>query len=289
MSENPAPRRLWTAARPPNLSSQVRLAQVGDHLSSSSSSAATAAAAAQPATAMSAPHVTVHWLEDSRAQRIVWLLQELGIDYEVKHYKRDPKTLLGPKELYDVHPLGKSPTVVVRNNGESVTLAESGAIVEFLIERYGADKLAVSPSSGSMQDRADYLYWLHYAEGSAMLPNMLAMVFGRLPAQAPWFLRPVLQSVSTGALDKMIVPRLKAQYGWIERNLEGKDYFVAGKLTGADIMMSFVAEILDASPVNKADFPNISRWHTAMVQRPAYKEALEKGGENNMGRFTQRE
>jgi glutathione S-transferase len=188
---------------------------------------------------------------------------QLGLNYEVKHYKRDPKTLLGPKELYDVHPLGKvglfrfpfavavengwrsdreklthtqaqSPVAVVTDNGETITLAESGAIVEFLIERYGGDKLAIPPTSSSMQDRADYLYWLHYAEGSAMLPSMLAMVFGRLPAQAPWFIRPILQGVSTGALDKMIIPRLKAQYGWIDKNLEGKDFFVGGKLTGAD-------------------------------------------------------
>ena len=186
---------------------------------------------------------------------------QLGLNYEVKHYKRDPKTLLGPKELYDVHPLGKvglfvppllsrtgfhptseklthtcfqSPVAVVTDNGETITLAESGAIVEFLIERYGGDRLAVPPTSSSMQDRADYLYWLHYAEGSAMLPSMLAMVFGRLPAQAPWFIRPILQGVSTGALDKMIIPRLKAQYGWIDKNLEGKDFFVGGTFTGAD-------------------------------------------------------
>ncbi|GAA5882010.1 hypothetical protein JCM3774_003241 [Rhodotorula dairenensis] len=235
----------------------------------------------------SAPSVVVHWLEDSRAQRVVWLLQELGLNYEVKHYKRDPTTLLGPKELYDVHPLGKSPVAVVTDNGETITLAESGAIVEFLIERYGGDKLAVSPTQGSMQDRADYLYWLHYAEGSAMLPSMLAMVFGRLPGQAPWLIRPILQSVSTGALDKMIKPRLKAQYGWIEKNLEGKDFFVAGKLTGADIMMSFVAEILDTAPIDSAAYPNITRWHAAMLDRPAYKAALEKGGENNMRRFVQ--
>lgn len=128
----------------------------------------------------------------------------------------------------------QSPVAVVTDNGETITLAESGAIVEFLVERYGGDRLAVPPTSRSMQDRADYLYWLHYAEGSAMLPSMLAMVFGRLPAQAPWFIRPILQGVSTGALDKMVIPRLKAQYGWIDKNLEGKEFFVGGKLTGAD-------------------------------------------------------
>ncbi|BGP54329.1 hypothetical protein JCM8202_000761 [Rhodotorula sphaerocarpa] len=234
-----------------------------------------------------APSVVVHWLEDSRAQRIVWLLQELGLDYEVKHYKRDPNTLLGPKELYEVHPLGKSPTIVVTDGDETVTMAESGAIVEFLIERYGADKLAVTPASGSMQARSDYLFWLHYPEGSAMLPSMLAMVFGRLPGQAPWFLRPVVQTVSTGVMDKMVVPRLKAHYKFIDKSLEGREYFVAGKLTGADIMMSFVAEVMDASPLAAADFPNIARWHASMTARPAYKAALEKGGENNMRRFVQ--
>ncbi len=211
----------------------------------------------------------------------------------------------------DIYPLTtQSPVAVVTDNGETITLAESGAIVEFLIERYGGDKLAIPPTSSSMQDRADYLYWLHYAEGSAMLPSMLAMVFGRLPAQAPWFIRPILQGVSTGALDKMIIPRLKAQYGWIDKSLEGKDFFVGGKLTGADgqyhlldkssgfchpdgrtlhaVMMSFVAEILDTAPIDSASYPNITRWHAAMLERPAYKAALEKGGENNMRRFVQK-
>lgn len=164
--------------------------------------------------------------------------------------------MLGPKELYEVHPLGKvrpvvlcppppghpltaftraqSPTVVVNDGEETVTMAESGAIVEFLIERYGADKLAVTPASGSMQARSDYLFWLHYPEGSAMLPSMLAMVFGRLPGQAPWFLRPVVQTVSTGVMDKMVVPRLKAHYKFIDKSLEGREYFVADKLSGAD-------------------------------------------------------
>lgn len=128
----------------------------------------------------------------------------------------------------------QSPTIVVTDGDETVTMAESGAIVEFLIERYGADKLAVTPASGSMQARSDYLFWLHYPEGSAMLPSMLAMVFGRLPAQAPWFLRPVVQTVSTGVMDKMVVPRLKAHYKFIDKSLEGREYFVAGKLTGAD-------------------------------------------------------
>ncbi|GAA6051495.1 hypothetical protein JCM3770_004562 [Rhodotorula araucariae] len=231
-----------------------------------------------------APQIVVHWLEDSRAQRILWLLEELGLEYEVKHYKRDATTNLAPKELRDVHPLGKSPVVVITDNGTSITLAESGAIVEFLIERYG-DRLSVPASSPDLQARADYLYWLHFAEGSAMGPLMFALVFTAIPKQAPWLARPLVSAIASGAMSQFVIPRLKETFRFIETSLEGKEYFAGGKLTGADIMMSFIAEGLAATPLDASKFPNLARWHTALQERPGYVEAEKRGGKNNLDRF----
>ncbi|GAA6011251.1 hypothetical protein JCM10207_008278 [Rhodosporidiobolus poonsookiae] len=231
------------------------------------------------------PSIVVHWLEDSRAQRILWLLEELGLEYEVKKYQRNPKTNLAGPELKAVHPLGKSPVVVITDGAHSTTLAESGAIVEFLIERYGEGKLAVPPTTANIQDRTDYLYWLHSAEGSFMFPLMLAMIFTKMPTQAPWFVRPVVSGISSGALGTAIKPRLRDQFGFFNAALEGKDFLVAGQLTGADIMMSFIAEALEMAPVDIADYPNITRWFDAMKKRETYVKAEERGGKNDMGRF----
>ncbi|BGP14526.1 hypothetical protein JCM10213_005185 [Rhodosporidiobolus nylandii] len=232
------------------------------------------------------PQITLHWLDDSRSQRILWLLEELGLDYEIKVYKRNTETLLAPPELREVHPTGKSPVVTITENGKTLSLAESGAITEFLIERYGNSQLVVSPSDGDFAARADYLYWLHYAEGSAMTPLMLAMVFARMPKSAPWFLRPVVNTISGGAISGFVLPRLRSQYKYLDKHLEGKEYFAGGKLTGADIMMSFIAEALASTPLDASDFPNLRRWHESMQQREAYKKAEEKGGKNDLGRFT---
>ncbi|GAA5884445.1 hypothetical protein JCM6882_005255 [Rhodosporidiobolus microsporus] len=233
-----------------------------------------------------APAITVHWLDDSRAQRILWLLEELGLEYDVKRYARDATTNLAPKELQEAHPLGKSPVVVITDGAHSITLAESGAIAEFLIERYGQGKLFVPADTLNFQARADYLYWMHYAEGSAMLPLMLSIVFAKMPKSAPWFLRPVVQTIATGATTGFVMPRLKQHFAYIDQALQGKEYFVDGKLTGADIMMSFIAEGLFATPLSADGYPNIKRWHAAMEQRELYQVAEKKGGKNDMGRFT---
>ncbi|GAA5829430.1 hypothetical protein JCM11251_005047 [Rhodosporidiobolus azoricus] len=235
---------------------------------------------------MSSPSIVVHWLEDSRAQRVLWLLEELGLEYEVKQYKRHEQTHLAPKELKEIHPLGKSPVITITHEGRTTTLAESGAIVEFLIERYGNGKLVVPADSSDVQARADYLYWLHFAEGSAMSAPVLAMVFSSMPKKAPWFLRPVVQTISGGAMSGFVIPRLKEQFEFINQALEGKDFFVDGKLTGADIMMHFIAETLAATPLPATDYPNIERWRASVEQREAYKTAESKGGKNDLGRFT---
>merc|ERR1711939_521714 len=258
---------LHTRSTLPSIPAQSRLDQVSSHLVPSSSPAP-----ARDDTSM-APTIVVHWLDDSRAQRILWLLEELGLTYEVKRYTRSTVTNLAPPELREVHPLGKSPVVTITENGKTVTLAESGAIAEFIIERYG-ERLAIPASSSDLQQRADYIYWPHYAEGSAMGPLMFALVFTAIPKQAPWIARPLVNAITGGAMSQFVIPRLKETFGFVEKSLEGKEFFVGDKLTGADIMMSFIAEGLA-----------VTRWHAAIQQRPAYQAAEARGGKNNMERF----
>ena len=192
--------------------------------------------------------ITVHHLNNSRSQRILWLLEELGVPYQVKHYQRDATTRLAPPELKQVHPLGKSP--VIEDDG--VKVAESGAITDYLIRKYGKDKFQPAETS---PDYVVYQQWLHFAEGSAMLP----------------FLQPRINSEILNHL------------GYMNQSLEGKDWFVGNKLSGADFMLSFVADILQGRGMLDA-FPNLKRFAQNIQARPAWKKALEKGGPYTMGR-----
>ena len=204
--------------------------------------------------------IVVHHLNNSRSQRILWLLEELGVPYEIKFYQRDATTNLAPPELKAVHPLGKSPVIV---DGDR-TLAESGAIVDYLIRTYGHGRLA--PAAGS-PDHEIYLEWLHYAEGSAMLPLMLLLYTMRLgEAAAPL----------KGRIDDEIANHL----GYVNQALDGRDYLVGGELSGADVQMSFVGEVGRAFG-RLAPFPNIAAWIDRLHARPAFKAALEKGGAYN--------
>ena len=201
--------------------------------------------------------IVVHHLNDSRSQRILWLLEELALPYEIRAYRRDPQTRLAPPELEAVHALGKSPVIV----DDGRTVHESGAIVDYLIRRHGAGRLAPDPASTEFDD---YLQWLHYAEGSAMLPLMLHLYVGRLgDAGAPR--RP--------RIDAEIARHL----GHVDRSLRGRAYLVGDSLTGADVQMSFVGEIAGAYGV-RAAYPEIDRWIRALQARPAYRAALERGG-----------
>jgi glutathione S-transferase len=201
--------------------------------------------------------ITIHHLNDSRSQRILWLLEELGTPYEIKFYQRDATTRLAPPELKAIHPLGKSP--VITDNGR--TIAESGAIVDYIIRRYG--KGALMPAASS-PDYESYLEWLHYAEGSAMLPLLLHLYVMRLgDAGAP--------------LHDRIDGELANHLGYVNQSLNGRDYYVAGQLTGADIQMSFVGEL--AKIFGKIDaYPNLKGWLARMHARPAFKRGVEKGG-----------
>jgi glutathione S-transferase len=199
--------------------------------------------------------IVVHHLNESRSQRILWLLEELNFPYEIRHYTRDVKTRLAPPELKAVHLLGKSP--VIEDQGQ--TLIESGAIVDYLIRHYGQGRLQpVQPS----HDFELYNQWLHYAEGSAMLPLLLKMYVSRLgDAGAP--LAPRIDS------------ELANHLGYIEHALQGRDWLVGDGLTGADIQMSFVGE---AARGLRASYPNMDAWVHRFQQRPAYRRALERGG-----------
>jgi glutathione S-transferase len=201
--------------------------------------------------------ITVHHLTDSRSQRIIWLLEELGIPYEIKFYQRDDKTRLAPPELKAIHPLGKSP--VITDNGKAI--AESGAIVEYIIRRHGNG--ALQPAANS-PDYDSYIEWLHYSEGSAMLPLMLHLYTTRLgDAAAP--LRPRIDSEIANHLS------------FVNQSLNGKDYFVGDQLTGADIQMSFVGEMAKIFGMIDA-YPNLKSWLARMHSRPAFKRSIEKGG-----------
>jgi glutathione S-transferase len=201
--------------------------------------------------------LTLHHLNDSRSQRILWLFEELGVPCELKTYQRNAQTRLAPPELKRVHPLGKSP--VITDGG--LTIAESGAIVDYVIRHYG--KGAMMPQIGS-PDYEIYNEWMHYAEGSAMLPLLLQLYVGRLKeAGAP--LRPRIDS------------ELANHLGYVDRALEGREFFVGSALTGADIQMSFVGEMAKVFDKLGA-YPNLSAWLSRMHARPAFQRSVERGG-----------
>lgn len=201
--------------------------------------------------------VIVHHLNDSRSQRILWLLEELGVPYEIKSYQRDQTTRLAPPELAAVHPLGKSPVIT---DGDQ-TIHESGAIIDYIIRRHGGGRLQPAPGG---QDHETYLQWLHYAEGSAMLPLMINMYVMRLgEAGAP--------------LHARIQSEMANHLGYVDQSLAGREFLVGDSLTGADVQMSFVGEVAGAFG-QLPNYPNLAAWIGRLHARPAFKAGLEKGG-----------
>lgn len=216
--------------------------------------------------------ITVHHLEDSRSQRVLWLLEELGADYEIRRYERDPETMLGPESLKQVHPLGKSP--VIEDDGRVV--AESGAIIEYLVERHGGGKFI--PPAGSDQ-RLRYTYWLHYAEGTLMPLFVMGLVFERLSQPPmPLLLRPVGGLIGAGVRKSFIEPRLAQNLNFIEEELGRSTWFAGEELTGADVQMSFPLEAAVARGGLGGDYPRIAAFVERVHARPAYGRALERGG-----------
>jgi glutathione S-transferase len=205
--------------------------------------------------------IVVHHLNDSRSQRILWLLEELGLPYEIKPYQRDAQTRLAPPELTKVHPLGKSPVITDGNR----TIIESGAIIDYVIRRHGGGRLQPAPDSAAYDE---YQQWMHYAEGSAMLPLMLNLYAMRL-----------------GDAAAGLMPRIESEIAnhltYVDGALKGRQFIVGDSLTGADIQMSFVGEVAGAFG-KRASYPNLDAWTKRLHERPAFKKALERGGPYNL-------
>jgi glutathione S-transferase len=216
--------------------------------------------------------IIVHHLNNSRSQRVLWLLEELGLEYEVKRYERDPKTMLAPASLRQIHPLGKSPIIT---DGELV-LAESGAIVEYLVDRYSKGRLAPPPETS---ERLRYTYWLHYAEGSAMPPLLLKLVFDRLEqSPMPFFIRPIARSISGSVKSSFIAPQIAQHLDYLEAELGKSLWFVGDEFTAADVQMSFPLEAAMARAGLDTSRPKLMEFLDRIHTRPAYQRALEQGG-----------
>lgn len=216
--------------------------------------------------------IIVHHLNNSRSQRVLWLLEELGLPYEVKRYERDPATSLAPASLRAVHPLGKSP--VITDGAE--TVAESGAIVEYLLDRYGDGRMRPAATS---PNRLRFTYWLHYAEGSAMPPLLLSLVFAKVArAPAPFFVRPIARAIASRVQQSFIEPQIKLHLDFMEAELGKSAWFAGEEFSAADIQMSFPVEAAATRGGLDASRPNLWNFLQRIHGRSAYRRALEKGG-----------
>lgn len=212
--------------------------------------------------------IVVHHLENSRSQRVLWLLEELGLAYEVRRYARDPTTMRAPPELRAVHPLGKSPVI----DDRGTVVAETGAIVEYLTGRCAG---ALVPPAGG-PERARYTYWLHYAEGSAMPPLLLKLIFSRLAPGSPALVRPLVRAIADQVLKGFIDPDLRRNAAYWEAELAERPWFCGDAFTAADIQMSFPVEAFAARGTGAG--PRVTDWLARIHARPAYRRALERGG-----------
>ncbi len=228
--------------------------------------------------------LTVHHLENSRSQRILWLLEELQVPYEVVVHRRDPKTMLAPEALRAFHPLGKSPVI----QDGALIVAESGAIIEYLVERYAAPwgmeapgSMAGLPPAG--RDRLDYRYWLHYAEGTLMPLLVMTLVLRRIPHNPmPFFVRPIARAICRKVQQTFLDPRLNDNLDFLEAALAGRDWLLGTHLSGADAQMSFaVLALLGRRPVGTS-YPILQAYLARIEARPAYQRALERGGPFSM-------
>lgn len=216
--------------------------------------------------------ITVHHLNNSRSQRVLWLLEELNLLYEVRRYERDKKTMQAPKELKAIHPLGKSP--VITDNGD-ITIAETGAIFEYILERYGQGGRLIPPPG--TRERLRYTYWLHYAEGSAMSPLLLKLIFTRMPDNAPALLRPLVRNIAKQAQARVADPSIRMHVDYWDSELSKAEWFAGPEFTAADIMMSFPLEAASVRSDAKTR-PMVKAFLDKIHARPQYQAALHKGG-----------
>ena len=214
--------------------------------------------------------IIVHHLNNSRSQRILWMLEELGVPYEVKRYEREP-SMQAPASLRAVHPLGKSPVIT---HGER-TLAESGAILEYLVDTYGNGRFR--PATGT-PEKINYTYFLHYAEGSLMPLLLMKLIFSRIPSRLPFFMRPVGRAIAKGANTTLLDPQIGSHFMFLESELGKREWFAGAGFTAADIQMSFPLEAAAARAPIVRQMPKLSAFLDRIQARPGYKRALEKGG-----------
>ena len=216
--------------------------------------------------------ITVHHLENSRSQRILWMLEELGVPYEITKYARDPKTNLAPPELQALHPLGKAPIVTDGDN----TLAESGAIIEYLVNNYDDGRLR--PADGTPQ-RLLYNYWLHYAEGSFLSLMLLSLTISRIEsAPMPFFAKPIAKGIAAKVRNGYLDANVQRNVDFMESSLGSSPWFCGDELTAADIQMSYAVDAAEARVDLNDGYPNLVGYLQRMRARPAYQAALEKGG-----------
>lgn len=220
--------------------------------------------------------IIVHHLNNSRSQRVLWLLEELGLEYEIRRYERNPATMLAPPELKQVHPLGKSPVIT----DGPLTLAESGAIIEYVVGRYGGGRLAPAPGT---PEHVRYLYWLHYAEGSMMPPLLMRLVFSRLAnGPMPFFVRPIARKIAQKANDTFIEPQLKLHLDYLEGELSKAEWFAGTDFSAADIQMSFPLEAARQRAGLDESRPRLMSFLQRIHARPAYIRALDRGGKYDL-------
>jgi len=213
----------------------------------------------------------VHHLENSRSHRILWLLEELGVDYEIKRYERDKTSNLAPPELLAVHPLGKSPVI----SDDDLTIAESGLIVEYLIEKYGNGRLM--PAVGT-PEHLQFRYWMHYAEGTFMPLMIISLILNRIEsAPVPFFLKPVTKQIASKAMAAYAGPNIKLNLAYLEEALQNSTWFCGDEMTGADILLSFPIEAA-ATRTDLSEYPALNEFRQRIRALPAYQRAIEKGG-----------
>jgi glutathione S-transferase len=216
--------------------------------------------------------IIVHHLNNSRSQRVLWLLEELGVPYDIKPYQRDAKTMLAPPELRAVHPLGKSPVI---SDGE-LTIAESGAIVEYLAGKYGEGRLL--PPAGT-PERLRCTYWLHFAEGSAMPPLLMKLIFDRMEfGPMPFFAKPIARAIARRGKSTFVQPNIDRILDFMESELARHAWFAGAEFSAADIQMSFPLEAASARGGLDEKRPKLWAFLKKIHARPAYQRALEKGG-----------
>jgi glutathione S-transferase len=213
--------------------------------------------------------LTVHHLNSSRSHRVLWLLEELGVPYELVKYERDPRTMLAPPALEQIHPLGKSP--VVTDGG--TTVAESGAILEYIVEHHGGGRLV--PARGTAEHQA-YRYFMHYAEGSLMPYLVMRLITNRVRTKAPWIVRPIARKIANTIDAQAVEPNLVRHVAFLDGELAKREWFAGGELSAADIQMSYPVEAVAARAAGAPQ--RIKDWVAKIQQRPAYQRALERGG-----------